>query len=138
VVQETFLRIHQMREQVDPARSLESLILRIATNLAIDHLRKARREPQQPYSEETPSAAYQIETFSECEEETHASRITLEDTLAKLPDMYRTVLVLKYAHDMSYQEIAASLNLSVPAVALRLKRGKELLRQKLVVQENRL
>ncbi len=59
----------------------------------------------------------------------------LRQTLRTLPAGYRAVLTLKYAHDMSYAEIAAALQLTVSAVGLRLKRGKELLRRRMVAKE---
>jgi RNA polymerase sigma-70 factor (ECF subfamily) len=131
VVQETFIRIYQIRQQLDPDKSFHFLVLRIAANLAMDLLREAKREKRAPYPNETESATEQPYALPDCEEEARTRQIALTQALDELPIIYRSVLVLKYAHDLSYQEIAQALEISVPAVALRIKRGKELLRRKL-------
>ncbi|MBI3951425.1 MAG: RNA polymerase sigma factor [Acidobacteria bacterium] len=131
VVQETFIRIYKMRKQLDPEKPFRSFVLRIATNLAIDLLRKTRRENWVPYPDESECGTEQLYTVPAYEEGTYARQVALNQALDALPAIYRAVLVLKYGHDLSYQEIAQALDISVPAVALRLKRGKELLRQKL-------
>jgi RNA polymerase sigma-70 factor (ECF subfamily) len=131
VVQETFIRVYRMRRKIDPRRSLPSLIMRIATNLAIDFLRKDQRDNRMVHADSPEAALETTPASAGFSEEAQTNRIALEQALDGLPAIYRSVLVLKYAHDFSYHEIAETLGISVPAVALRIKRGKELLRQKL-------
>lgn len=137
VVQETFLRIHGMRRRVDPSRPLRPLLLRIAGNCAIDSLRRLRPEREEALEEEpedrtNPHGSWVDRISNQDERQEH-----LRKKLATLPAIYRGVLVLRYAHELSYKEIAAALQLSLPAVALRLKRGKELLRQRMTSMEVR-
>lgn len=131
VVQETFMTIYNIRQQLDPERPFHALVLRIATNAAIDLLRKTQREDLMA----EPSGAYGLSDRSpDCEPldlEMGDRKIDIEGALSDIPPLYRTVLVLKYNHDLSYKEIAETLGISVPAVALRLKRGKERLRERL-------
>jgi RNA polymerase sigma-70 factor (ECF subfamily) len=47
--------------------------------------------------------------------------------LQRLPSKYRAVIVLRYWYDFSYEEIAATLNLTPPLVKARLHRARELL-----------
>ena len=47
--------------------------------------------------------------------------------LQRLPGKYRAVIVLRYWHDFSYDEIAAALNLTPALVKARLHRARELL-----------
>lgn len=54
----------------------------------------------------------------------------LQKAIDALPDDYRTVLVLDM-EDLSYEEIARILNLSVPAVKTRLHRARNRVRQRL-------
>lgn len=127
IVQEVFLKIYQMREQIDPYRSLHFLIMKMTTNLAIDQIRKTSRENWGPYLDETED----ISDSEAADEITLTQQITLQQGLYDLPVIYRSVLLLKYTYDFSYQQIAEILGISVPAVALRIKRGKEMLRLKL-------
>jgi RNA polymerase sigma-70 factor (ECF subfamily) len=131
VAQETFIKIYQMREQLDPERPLKFILLRIATNLAIDYVRKTKRENLVPIPDETDAVSAPVGILINPGEEALMRQIAVNEALGTLPVIYRSALVLKYAHDLSYEEIAQALGISTPAVALRIKRGKELLRQEL-------
>lgn len=56
-------------------------------------------------------------------------RVELE--LRKLPEPYRTTLILRDLEEMSYEEIAEVLEISLGTVKSRLTRGREALRQQL-------
>jgi len=49
--------------------------------------------------------------------------------LDALPEKYREVIILKEFLDMSYQEIAELLNLTLPVVRIRIYRAKNKLRE---------
>ncbi len=127
IVQEVFLKIYEMRRQIDPTKSLRFLIIKMTTNLAIDQTRKTHRENWVSYPEETED----ISDPEAADEITLTQQIAVQQGLDELPVIYRTVLLLKYTYDFSYQQIAETLGISLPAVALRIKRGKEMLRSKL-------
>lgn len=137
VVQETFLRIYRMRNRIDAARPFRPLILRVAANCSIDALRACHKGGEEPLDEEPEDRGDQSASWIDhCarEDDRHEH---LRRTLRTLPAGYRAVLTLKYAHDMSYAEIAAALQLTVSNVGLRLKRGKDLLRRRMVAKETR-
>ncbi len=130
VVQEAFVRLYRMRGRLEPNKSVGALLVRIAANLAIDMVRKRKREKWEslePEAVETKPTAPPID-----------AKIGTVDAINRaagtLPPIYRTVLVLRYGHEMAYEEIADVLEISVSAVALRLKRGKEQLRAALARQ----
>jgi RNA polymerase sigma-70 factor (ECF subfamily) len=52
----------------------------------------------------------------------------LDESLQKIPEKYRSVVVLKDLEDYSLEEVAKILNISVPAVKSRLHRARMLLR----------
>jgi len=56
---------------------------------------------------------------------------SLQQTLQQLPPEYRTVLVLFYFQNLSYQQIADELQVPIGTVMSRLSRGKQHLRQRL-------
>jgi RNA polymerase sigma-70 factor (ECF subfamily) len=58
-------------------------------------------------------------------------RRRVEEELRKLPEPYRTTLILRDLEDMSYEEIAEVLEISLGTVKSRLTRGREALRQRL-------
>ena len=55
----------------------------------------------------------------------------VEQELRKLPEPYRTTLILRDLEDMSYEEIAEVLEISLGTVKSRLTRGRDALRQRL-------
>jgi len=129
VVQEAFVRFYRMRRQLDPDKCVGALLVRVTANLAIDALRKRKREnweslepdPAESIVSEAPPIDARIGTVD-----------AINRAAAALPAIYRTVLALRYGQEMSYEEIADVLKISVPAVALRLKRAKDQLRLALV------
>lgn len=58
-------------------------------------------------------------------------RDVVRQALAKLPEIYREVLVLRYMDGRSSREITDILGLRIPAVEKRLARAKSLLRERL-------
>jgi RNA polymerase sigma-70 factor (ECF subfamily) len=132
VVQETFLRLHRMRSRVDPTRPLRPLLLRIASNCAVDRLRRLR--PEESWDERIHSAREAEPMETPIADDGHGREFIAEE-LGNLPPHYRIVLILRYGHDLSYRELASVLEISVGAVTQRLKRAKERLRKRLMETE---
>ena len=55
----------------------------------------------------------------------------LFDVLEKLPEKYKDVIILHYLEDYSVEEVSKMLGLSLSATKMRLKRGREFLRNEL-------
>ena len=60
----------------------------------------------------------------------------VDEALRKVPEPYRTTLILRDLEDMSYEEISEVLEISLGTVKSRLTRGREALRQKLASYVN--
>lgn len=56
---------------------------------------------------------------------------SLSDTLQKLPDKYKDIIILHYLEGYSVEEAAKMLGLSLSAAKMRLKRGRESLKKEL-------
>ncbi len=126
--QEVFLRAYNQLATYQSGRRFSTWILSIASHYCIDLLRRRRptvdieniafwKQSDQPEPEET---ALLGETRDE-----------VRELLAKLPEKYRGVTVLRYWQDLSYDEIAEATNLSVGTVKTRLFRARELLAKEL-------
>ena len=61
----------------------------------------------------------------------------LQAALDEMPEPFRTVLLMFYFEDLSYQEIADSLQLAIGTVMSRLSRAKGQLRYKLLCNEGK-
>lgn len=142
--QETFLRAYTNLHRYDLDRRFLTWILSIASNHCIDRLRRRRQVwvsldesdgdgDGQPLSERLaaedvgPSpglpAGLNIESPHQHAERRETSE-QIQRLLNRLAPDYRTPLILLYWYDLSYEEIAATLHLSVPAVKSRLHRAR--------------
>jgi RNA polymerase sigma-70 factor (ECF subfamily) len=120
---ETFWRIYRARCRFDPRRSFGAWARRIASNVAIDHLKSRRRAPPLPADTPAPAApdpAVQGETAR-----------AIHQALADLPAPLRVTAILALVEERPYQEIAAALDLSVGGVKTRVFRATRLLRESL-------
>jgi RNA polymerase sigma factor (sigma-70 family) len=87
---------------------LEAWTVRVATNLAIDHVRRSKR----------PLPAVQMATSGELE-----VRMDLASAVARLPKRQREAVSLRYFGDLSEQEVAALMDVSVGSVKKHVHRG---------------
>jgi RNA polymerase sigma-70 factor (ECF subfamily) len=120
---ETFWRIHRARGRFDPDASFGAWARRIATNLAIDHLRRHRREAPLPEDLADPVSADPIV----CRE----TRRQIADAFRRLPLKLRVAATLSLVEKQPPKDIAKALGTSEGAVRVRVSRAVRLLRQQL-------
>ena len=110
-----------------------SWILRIAHNMAIDQYRKAKRSPiimMEDGSNIFNTLAFSETSFEDVQikQDTHD---LLKVLIKELPDSQREVLVMRHYMQMSFQEIAASTNVSINTAFGRMRYALINLRKKL-------
>ena len=128
VTQEAFLRAHRALASYDRTRPFGPWICRIAANLAINHVRSPEaREEELDEAALDRSTAATSDGPLDAVLETEARRV-LEEAVGGLPAEQRAVFVLRTFEDLSYKEIAETLDLSVGTVMSRLSRAREKLR----------
>lgn len=120
---ETFWRIHRARGRFDPGASFGAWARRIATNLAIDHLRQTRPEVALPADLAEQVSADPIV----CRE----TRLQIAEAFRGLPLKLRVAATLSLIEERSPKEIAEALGTSEGAVRVRVFRAVRLLRQQL-------
>jgi RNA polymerase sigma-70 factor (ECF subfamily) len=123
--QEIFLRAYTRLDSFDPARRFSTWLLSIGSNHCIDRLRRRRYAwlTLDDVAFWLPSAGAGPER-SALERE---QRDAVQQALMRLPENYRLVTVLRYWHDMSYEEIAAQTGLTESALKTRLHRARKML-----------
>ena len=120
---ETFWRIYRARARFDPAGNFGAWARRIATNVALDHLRTARWEG--PLPENLPQG---LAPDPAVERET---RERIARAFHQLPAKLRVVATLALVEEESYADIAEALGISVGAVKSRVFRAGRILRKNL-------
>jgi RNA polymerase sigma-70 factor, ECF subfamily len=118
LAQEIFVRLYRNLDRFDPGRPFEPWFWRLAANVAVNY---SRRRPL-PTSDRAPRSAAA---------ETPDEWLPLEGALADLDPGLRLPLLLHYYLDLRLADVAAALDLSIPAVKSRLHRGRRLLRRAL-------
>jgi len=125
--QETFLRAYTKLDSYQQTRKFSSWLLSIASHYCIDRLR--RRRFQMVSWDDLPPWRWLPDTEPQPEEVTltRERQAALRDLLAELPADYRAAIVLRYWHDMSYDEIADTLDTTVSAIKSRLFRARQMM-----------
>ncbi len=142
LTQETFLRAFQNIARFRGDADLRTWIYRIAINQARNRWRWWRRRRRDvTVSLDSPEGLYgqplhatlRAERTSSPEQKTldHERERALRTALQNLSRTYRETVVLRDIEGFSYEEIAATLEISIGTVKSRLSRGREELRQKL-------
>ncbi|NTV65060.1 MAG: sigma-70 family RNA polymerase sigma factor, partial [Oscillochloris sp.] len=128
-VQEVFLRAYRRLDSYDPSRRFVTWLLTIGSNYCIDRLRRRRMNwltLDDVAFWLTSGEAGPERTAIEGERHSY-----VQQALQRLPETYRSVTLLRYWHDLSYQEIADILNLTEATVKTRLHRARKMLRDAL-------
>jgi RNA polymerase sigma-70 factor (ECF subfamily) len=138
VLQETFLKAYEHLEDFQGNSKFYTWLVRIAVNQSLMKLRKRKSDASvsldDPYDTGEENITREIAVWEPNPEQTY-SREEIRDILAKavegLPPTFRAVFALRDIEELSTEETAAILNLSVPAVKSRLLRARLRLREKL-------
>lgn len=132
IVQDVMLAVWQYAHQFEGRSSVKTWLLTIAHNRAVNAIRKKRLPIIQlsdafdvPSSEPTAT-----QTMEKVDMEARVQR-----AIQQLPAGYREVLTLTFYHQLSGQEIADVLDISLGTVKSRLFRAKEQLKQRLGQEE---
>ncbi len=127
VTQEVFVRAYTQLATYKPAHKFSTWLLSIASHLAIDQLRR-RRFLALPL-EDVPFLEWVTDLGVGPEQSALAGeqQDEIQAYLQRLHSKYRSVIVLRYWYDLSYDEIATALNLTPALVKARLHRARELL-----------
>lgn len=126
VAQEAFVRAYTQLHTYKDTHRFSTWLLSIASHLSIDQLRR-RRFLALPL-DNVPFLEWIADAGVGPEESALAVEASdeMQRVLSVLPAKYRAVLILRYWHDLSYEEIAEALHLTPPLVKARLHRAREL------------
>jgi RNA polymerase sigma-70 factor (ECF subfamily) len=143
--QEVFLKVFRGIKHFHGESSLKTWMYRIAIHEASNRKRWWFRHKAQETSIETPVGESDSDSRLELkdllvdhsespfENMAHEEiRARVEEELRKVPEPYRSTVVLRDLEEMSYEEIAEITRVSLGTVKSRLTRGREVLKRRLV------
>ena len=130
VVQETFVKIWEGRENIDPEESLKSYLFTITKNTALNRLRRKKVESKfigiykLVYIENDEYFDYDSIQIQELEK-------SITDAISTIPTKSKRVFELSRIEGLTYGEIAETLKISVKTVETQMSRALQILRHKL-------
>ncbi len=132
VTQEVFIKVYNSLARYSSDYKFSTWLYRIAHNAAIDYMRR-NSVNQQSIEAENADGTYQLQIESprpnpEQERERSEWRTEIESVVKCLPTVYRELILLRHAQDLSYDEIAEITNLPLGTVKNRLFRAREMMR----------
>ena len=141
LAQEVFLRVYRARGSYQPTAKFTTWIHTIAGNVASDLRQRAyrRREHGMPASVSASSSAVGLDQIAVAasglmptrQADRGELRAVVQRALAGLNDRQRLAVLLAKFEQCSYEEIAASMQITVPAVKSLLVRARDQLREAL-------
>jgi RNA polymerase sigma factor (sigma-70 family) len=130
---ETFGKAFENIEKYKPDFAFSTWLFRIATNNCIDFIRKKRLNVvslQSLSEEDKDDKQLQIASDSLNPEQTSIKKQEsekLKSIVEQLPQRYRTLIILRYYDEQSYEEIAQQLDLPLGTVKAQLFRARDLM-----------
>jgi RNA polymerase sigma-70 factor (ECF subfamily) len=137
LAQEVWLRVYRHLDRFEARAEIFTWIYRISVNITLNHLKQAKRRRWtqlldrsvgEVFGDDTadplavlPAATERPDRAMEHEQRAHH----LWRAVQSLDPMYRVPIVLFHYEDMSYQEIADAMGLSMPAVQARIFRARK-------------
>jgi RNA polymerase sigma-70 factor, ECF subfamily len=125
--QEAMIAIARGIGRFDGRSRFTTWIHRVATNAALDELRRKQRRPMTGIADDVATDAGARPTASDPMESVEA-RLDVDAALEAVPDEFRTAVVLRDLADLDYAEIAEALAVPVGTVKSRVNRGRAALR----------
>lgn len=140
ITQDIFIRVYTNLKKFRHDAKLSTWIAKIAYNRCINHLRQSKLEPD-PMREATDPPAISREVSSGWSEnpperpdqlvEQDEVQALLQKQIARLPEIYRTIITLYHLEEMKYSEIAEVMDIPVGTVKSYLFRARRTLRDAL-------
>jgi len=126
VVQETLLRVRTGLRTYRPG-SMEGWLSRIATNVFLDEMRRRKRRPVEALPEEPDRV---LAASGGADEALAGAAISedIQEAIIKLPEDFRSAVVLSDVVGLSYAEIGTALDVPIGTVRSRIHRGRSMLR----------
>lgn len=144
VLQDAFLKAYTHLDNFKGDSKFYTWIVRIAVNEALMRLRKRKTDRSVPLDEPVDlgeeTVAREIAVWEDNPEQQYSQeewRRILDEAIESLKPDFRTVFVLRDIEELSTEETAETLGISVPAVKSRLLRARLALRERLTRQFKR-
>src|SRR5437016_6267680 len=135
IAQQVFIRVWKSARRYVPRAKFTTWLLKITRNLVFNEMRRIKRRPHVPLQSEPGAEDPPLKDETNLAPDASLLALELqqaiEEAIQRLPETQRMALVLRRYQELSYEQIAEVLDLSVPAVKSVLFRARTELRARL-------
>ena len=135
IAQQVFVRVWKNAARYEPRAKFTTWLLKITRNLVFNELRRRSRHPAVPLQMETDEEERPIKDEHAISPDAalldEELQKAVDAAIAQLPETQRMAVILRRYEELSYEEIAESLDQSVSAVKSLLFRARTELRESL-------
>jgi RNA polymerase sigma factor (sigma-70 family) len=135
IAQQVFIRVWKSARRYVPRAKFTTWLLKITRNLVFNELRRTKRHAHVPLQPEPGTEDPPLKDETTLAPDTSLLEMelqrTIEEAILQLPETQRLAVVLRRYEQLSYDQIAEILDLSVPAVKSVLFRARTELRSRL-------
>jgi len=135
ISQEVFIRAYQRLRALRSWDSFHAWLYAITSNLCKNWIRKQSRQIDEIYADDQDESTLDspsMESYRRLKSDESLDE-TLYEALSSLPEIYRQTLSLYYLGGMNSRDIARFLGTSYNVIEQRLKRGREKLREEILI-----
>ena len=135
IAQQVFVRVWKNVKRYEPRAKFTTWLLKITRNLVFNELRRRSRHPAVPLQSETDEEERPLKDEHAVSPDAtlleHELQEAVDAAIAQLPETQRMAVILRRYQELSYEEIAQTLDQSVSAVKSLLFRARTELRENL-------
>ena len=133
--QESFLRVYRKVGDFRADSAFSTWLYRVTVNVCVGHLRKRPKTAPASLEDENVReiATDELPMWTGLERE--VDERVVREVVAELPEDYRTVLVLRYFQDLSYEEMVGVLGYNLGQLKVKLHRARRAFARKWAQRE---
>lgn len=132
IVQEVYVKLWTMRNELPNYNSIEALAIRITRNLCLDQLRR-RKVSYDALRAEKQKVVDHPETPAEDLERREEKKM-IHSLIAALPEPQRSLVHLRHLEGKEYEEISEMVNMNINAIRVSISRARKMMREMLEKQ----
>ncbi len=129
VTQEALLKVYTKLDTFQEKATFRTWVQRITTNICIDKFRRNKTDVS------IEGLEMVLTDYSNIEEEVVNKEMMEElmEQISLLPEKIKSVMIFRYIHEFSYQEIANTLDIPINTVKSYLFRGRDQIQRKMKI-----
>lgn len=131
IVQETYIKLWRMRDELDKYNSVEALAMRMTRNLCLDKIKLKKTIPLNGHLKDEKTENGEL---NEHQSAINLAALRAKNAIEKLDEPQRTIMQLRDLQGYDYEEIGQVLNMNVNTVRVSLSRARKKVKEYLLTK----